>query len=505
MCQLLSQPQYLFSVCFLSVLFQNSEEKKGVLDRLSNFFNSKRKKSSSRKHSDSSVLSSPTSPLSPRSPQFQQEDGIKTPTPRKDSEPTGPHYADTKFRTGAQRDDTLSQGSSPSTTSMASMLTDEAELPFADSNSSGRSSVREVHVCRISTVSGEKNSGNVTPTTLDPAITTLSADSSSEPGFAKSVVEEVSRRLHVSLEDGTQKNMEGSTEGNAVNQTTLLTFKVPLSKAAEAPKSPNLTSISLASKKTSVKVGNKGHSTALKGITLGTQSSTSHLITTQQEDEDSPDIASENSGAKRRAQIFSWETVDRALNPSPGKEQVPRGDSPVQLHKAIWVETHLGEEEEWEREGEKEKDVMKEGEEGFRADSPPVLAIPVTVIPEDDSVTRGAADSPPTPAETLPSSGGLPDSAISLAPTTGEFQTTLPQPEEPDTGTRSRQSSLRGKRRSKEIRVTRKTVNLPSKHKVFAQKVYVIPEPSLDGSEPAVEEYGRDSISKTSDTAEVRP
>ncbi|XP_051252202.1 uncharacterized protein crybg1a isoform X1 [Dicentrarchus labrax] len=476
---------------------KNSEEKKGVFDRLSNFFSSKRKKSSSRRHSEaSSDASSPTSPLSPRLPQSQQEDGLKTPTPsRKDSELTSPQYAES--RTGAP--ETLSQSSSPSTSSMISLMTNDADVPFADSNSSGRSSVREVPVCRVSTDSGERNSGNVTPTTVDPAATVcLSADLNSELGFAESVVEEVSRRLHVSLEESIHNTTEGSREDNAVNQTALSTFKIPLSVAAEGPKSPNLTSISLASKKASVKIGEKGHSTSLRGITLGSQSSTSQLIRTRQEDGDSPVISRENSGAKRRGQIFSWDSVTAGCSPSPEKEQVPRGDSPVQLHKAIWVETHLGEEEEGEWEEGKEKDVMKEGEEGFRADSPPVLAIPVTVIPEDDPVTQGAADSPSSPSETLPSSGSLPESALSLAPTALESQTNVPQPEEPDTGTQSR------KRRPRELRVTRKTVNLPSKNKVFAQKVYVSPEPSLDGNEPAGEENSSDSTLKTSDTTEVK-
>ncbi|XP_038584262.1 uncharacterized protein crybg1a isoform X3 [Micropterus salmoides] len=481
---------------------KNSEEKRGMFDRLSNFFNSKRKKSSSsRKHTDTLAdATSPSSPLSPCSPQSQKDDGLKTPTPsRKDSELTGPRYAESER--GAGCGDTVSHSSSPSASSIASLLTEGAEFPFADSNSSGRSSVREVRVC------GEMNSGNVTPTALDLATTAPhpSADLSSELSFAESVVEEVSKRLQVSLEESTLKTTEGSSEDNAVNQTTLSTFETPLSKAAESPKSPNLTSISIGSKNMSVKVGEKGHRTAIRGINLGSQSSTSHLITTQREDGDSPDIARENSGARRRARIFSCETVAPPCSPAAEKEQVPRGDSPVQLHKAIWVETHLGEEEEWEREGEGEKDIMKEEEEGLRADSPPVLAIPVTVIPEDESVAQGTADSPSTPSETLLSSGSFPEPAISLAPTTGEFQTTFPKPEEADTGTHSKQSSLQEKRRSREIRVTRKTVNLPSKHKVFAQKVYVSPEPSLDGNEPTVEEYSRDSVSKTSETTEVKP
>ncbi|AWP16938.1 putative absent in melanoma 1 protein [Scophthalmus maximus] len=154
------------------------------------------------------------------------------------------------------------------------------------------------------------------------------------------------------------------------------------------------------------------------------------------------------------------------------------------------METHLG--EEWE--GEKEGDVMEEGEEGFRADSPPVLAIPVTVIPEDDSA----------PSETLPPSGSSPVTAISLVLTAGEGQTNLPQSEEPETGTDSQKSPPREKRRSRESRVTRKTVNLPSKHKVFAHKVYVSPEPGLEGSGPAGEEHSGDSTSKISDPTEIK-
>ena len=201
--------------------------------------------------------------------------------------------------------------------------------------------------------------------------------------------------------------------------------------------------------------------------------------------------------------MFSWGSVAAAWDSSAEKEQAPRGDSPVRFHKAIWVETHLGEEEDREREGEEEKDITKEGEEVFRADSPPVLAIPVTVIPEDDSAPRDAADNPSTPSEAVPSSGSSPESAISLAPAAGEFQTTSPQPESPDTGGHSKKSSLQERRRSKEIRVTRKTVNLPSKNKAFAHKVYVTQEPSLDGNE--AEEDSGVSTSKTPDTTEVKP
>ncbi|XP_026156402.1 titin isoform X2 [Mastacembelus armatus] len=458
-----------------------SSEKRGVLDRLSSLFSSKKKKSSSsRQNSDSS-----TDACSPTLTQCQEDEGIKTPTPsRKDSELTGAR----KSQTGAECSDSFSQSSSPSSSSMASFLIDEVEVPFSDSNSSGRSSVREMTVCRVSTPNDERNSGNLTPTPLDTGTTThTSADSASELGFTESVVKEVTKRLQVHLEESIQKNTEGT-----VSPTPITAFKSTLSEGPQVQKSTNLTSGSVASKKTHIKIGEKKHSIAVTGITSSSQLPTPDL--SEPKDEDSLNLGRENSRATKKAPIFS----------SHERKETPKGDSPVQLHKAIWVETHLGEEEEVEREG-GEENTMKEREEDFRADSPPVLAIHVTVIPEDDLVSQVTADSPSTPSEILPSSGRLPESAISLAPTAGEFQTTLPQPEEPDTGTDSKQSSFQEKRRLREIRVTRKTVNLPSKHKGFAQKVYISPESSLDGNEPTEEECSGDSTSNIFDTEEVKP
>ncbi|XP_033982165.1 microtubule-associated protein futsch isoform X2 [Trematomus bernacchii] len=455
-----------------SKFVKGSEEKRGMMDRLSHFFN-KKKKSTRHRSDASSDGTTPTSPLSPSSPLPLEEDELKTPTPS---------------RKHIEYGETLSQSSSPSGSSVISLLTVDGDLPFADNNSSGSGSVREVHMCRISTASTERKSGNVTPTTLDLA-TTTQPSAESDVGFAELVAEEVSRRL---------SSLDGNTVKNTENKSS--TFKISLSNAAEGPKSPNLTSISLGTKKTSVKIGEKGHSTALKGITLGSRSSTSRPATTQKEGGDSPYLARED---KRRGQVFSWDTEASDWSPSPEKEKVPEGGSPV-FYKALWVETHLGPEEDVGREGEKEKDIMKQEEEGFRADSPPVLAIPVTVIPEDDSLPQSAADRPSTPSETLPSGGSLPESDISLAPTTGEFQTTVPQPEEPGTGTGSKQSSLQEKRRVREHRVSRKSVNLPSKHKVFAHKVRVSPETSLDGDEAAEEELSRDSTTKTSDATQVK-
>uniref|UniRef100_UPI003AAB7EE3 uncharacterized protein n=1 Tax=Centroberyx gerrardi TaxID=166262 RepID=UPI003AAB7EE3 len=364
-----------------SKFFKSSDEKKGVFDRISSFFNTKRKRSQSRQLSDASndgsSASSPASPLSPRSPQAPEEDGLKTPTPsRKDSEATGPEVPE--------------HGSSPSP-SATSLLTDEGVLPFADSDSSGRGSVREVHVCRVSTASGERNSGNVTPTPSDLAASAASAypnaDFSSEPGLTESVVVEVSKRLQVHLEETIMKNAEGSSGDLTVGHTTLRSFEIALSKKSEAPKSPNLTSISFESKKTSLKSG------GTLGVTLDTgsrSSSTSDPIEPPQDAGDSLDMERRNSGARGRAQRStsgpSEETATTAGRPSPERAEAPRSASPVQLHKAIW----------------------------------------------------GAPDSPSTPSETLASSGREPESAVSLAPISGEFQTNSTQPEQPDVGTDSR-------------------------------------------------------------------
>lgn len=406
-----------------------------MFGRFTNFFSSKRKKSSSRNHSSTSD-SSAASPLSPRSSQSETENGLN-----------------------AEHSDTVSQSSSRSASSRASQVTVEADMPFADSNSTG--SVKELDAIMTST---------------DPASATEpDLGLKSEVGFAESVVEEVSKRLQVNLEQKVLKRPESSSEDEVISPTTLTSLQVPLSKAVECPKSPNLTSISLASKKASVKVGEKGHSTALRGITL------------LKPEGKPPDLKRENSGGPRTSTRIS--TSSLSGESATTREEKPRGESPVLFHKAIWVETHLGEEEvEWE----KERGVMKK-EEGFRADSPPLLAVPVTVIPEDDSENEGAPESPPTPSETPALSGSLPHSLSSLSQTVGEVQTPTEQPEGPDTDS-TRSSPVQERHRTSSSRVTRKTVSLPSKSKAVAE-VHTGPEPSVDEG----------STSKSSNTTEAKP
>ncbi|XP_061751648.1 mucin-17 isoform X2 [Nerophis ophidion] len=446
--------------------FKNSEEKKGVLERLSHFFSPKKRKSKGSQTSDPAVNAScpesPTSPFSPHLAPLAQEDGLKTPTPsRKNERPTETDLA------GMEHGDTFSQTSSPSVSSGASSLTAEGDVSFVGSFSSGQSSVREVFMCRVSPTGSERNSGNVTPTTLDFASTPFPcADSSSEVGFADSVVEEVSKRLQMNLEELTVKKADGLS----VTLTSLPTLET---KDA-APKSPNLKSISLGTNKTSVIFGEKGPSMTLKGITLGSQSSTSQLIPTQQEGP--RDAESDNS----------------AKSPSLEKDQIPI--SPAQLYKAILVEIYLEEGERKEKEEMNQGGRTTEGEEIFIPLSPPVLAIPVTVFPEDESVTEEDTNSPtPSPSQTLLPISSLPEVSMS---TTRDLQATLRPPDEPDPGIDSNKHPFQGKQRSKGACFTRKTVNLPSKPKDVAHEAPVSLKLNLVVNEHVGEDSGTDSATK---------
>ncbi|RVE66363.1 hypothetical protein OJAV_G00106610 [Oryzias javanicus] len=444
---------------------QISGDKKGVLGRLTTLFSVRRRKGSNKQLDSFENPSSPASPVSPRF-DLQQQDGGAT------------NHAE--FQTTKKGRDTISQSSSTT-----SLKADEADFPFADSNSSREGSVRELNVGPVST-----------ERTCEKAVEFPA--SKSNLAFSDSVVEEVHKRLQVDLKE----KVQSPCEGEVFSPTTLMSLNIPVSMATETLKSPNLTSISLGSKKTLVKTGEKGHSTALRGITLASPSS--RTVTTSQQE-----VKQESSGAKKvgiSPRGLTGEAAATTWSHPPEKDGVKGGDSPVQLHKAIWVETHLGEEE-VERVGGAGKDIMQqeeEEEEGFRAESPPVLAIPVTVIPEDDAETPEALRGSPTPPHTPPS-GRWPEATISLAASTQEFQTVPPQLEKPHSDIQSKQSLLQGEQGSREIRVTRKTVRLPSNDKFFAQKVVISPESSLEEDEVAGEICSAGLSSESSLPTEVKP
>ncbi|KAM4625582.1 uncharacterized protein crybg1a isoform 2-T2 [Polymixia lowei] len=444
----------------------NSEDKKGVFNRLSNFFHSKKWKGQSRRLSDVSTGASlsdgstPASPLSPCSPQPPDEDGLKTPTG--------------------------SPCPSPDATSLASLLTDGGGLPFADNDSSGRGSVREVHMCAMSAGNGDRNSGKATPTPADLSASASNADFSSEPGFSESVVVEVNKRLDEML----LKDREESGANIKAGQNKLQPFEISLAKTSESPKSPNLTSISFESKKTPLKTGGTKNGNSQAGVTSDSRSLSaraSESVQPPQEDEARRDLHS-TSGA-------SGEAATSVSGSSPEGEGESLSDSPIELHKAIWVVTHLAEEE-----GENKRDIPKEREEVLRADSPPVLAVPVTVIPAEDSVTRGPPRGTSPPAEVLASSVSGPESVVSTAPTSGEFQTNSHLPEELDASTDSKQSPPQQDQNT----ATHRTESLSPTEKVFAKKVYL----ELESNEQTEGDSERDTDSidltlKTFETTEV--
>uniref|UniRef100_A0A8C7N6B2 Crystallin beta-gamma domain containing 1a n=1 Tax=Oncorhynchus kisutch TaxID=8019 RepID=A0A8C7N6B2_ONCKI len=269
-----------------------------MLNRISSLFSTKKKKSRSGSLSvgseDGSWLGpgspistpSPGSPLSPH-----QKDGLRTTTTQKEGEvvEAGAGPVLESLSELQAKGSVFSSSTSPSTSILASLLeADTGDLPFADSDSSGRGSVREVQVCRVSRAEAESD--------------------------GEDVVEEVNRRLQVYLKE----------------QSTT-----------------DVTSLGIESKKTSLKTSVGGKGSYLLGVTLASQSHTPSSSDPQPEGEEG-----ENSpamGKKNRRRALKPTSVSSAETASPSQmtlegKQGTRRDSPAKLHKPVWVETHLGEE-----------------------------------------------------------------------------------------------------------------------------------------------------------------
>ena len=445
----------------LSSVLQNPEDKKGVFGRISSFFNPRKKRSQSKQSGDSE--STPTSPTSPRSPQSPlQEDWLKTPTPsRRDDEVAGrrPAWQQHLGRAGSR--------------SALACDEDGGELPFADSDSSGRGSVREVHVCRVSSGSiAQQGSGDATPTQGADA----DAGWGGEPGLMDSVVQEVSKRLQLHLEDEAASGKDAKRS----ERTHAKSVQVRLSsKTSEPVKSHNLTSISVASLK-SHKVKSDDSGASLKEVT-----SPPRLPL--------PSSGSDSeSGSSRSTSVLSW------LNRAPTAAQQDsawgnheQGDtSPTLLHKAIRVEAHLGDEEEEEGAGERPSRGRREREEGLRADSPPLIAVHATVVPVEEQWPGGSdATAHPPPSEIAELSGMSPESKVSKAAAETREAKTKASPERPESPYGGPDPGKRSVERSEEPpHVTRRTVNLSGR--VFAKKVFVTQD-SSEADEPEPEPAGK--------------
>lgn len=380
---------------FFFILFQKADERRGVFNRLSHFFSSKRKKNSSKRHSNSDT-NVPSPPLSPCSVQSEEDEELNTPTPsRKECNILVPHLAPTD----PEHFETLSQSSDHSTSSTVSIVT-----------------------CN-------ENSTNIIPRTLNLAIKPC-LDSCPGEAFLESRVQDKCQQSSVD-----PSSTEVSTEHKTVNQTVLLEAKVPFSTVIATPTVPKPPSSNASA------FENQDNFNPREAVL---QSPAFDL--TQQDNKTCPDAQKENAGTNKREQ-----------------ECIPGTNGSLQLHEAIQVETYLREVDKDKEEGDNLKSITKDWQEGLQADMPLVLAIPVRVIPEDCD-TKGTTDSPP---DTSPSMEYL-----QLPGSSQNFHTTLLQTHGSSTCNESKPSTLQEKHASAEVCVTRKTVNLPSKHRVMPPKIH---------------------------------
>lgn len=196
---------------------------------------------------------------------------------------------------------------SPSVHSVASIVADGGDLPFADSDSSG--SVKSLVVTKKS----KEEQG--------PAL----------------LVAEASKKLQVYLEE------ISVTDEGPERQVTQKTIK----KCTEIPVKDSSEPKSLDTRKTVLKpvVGGTGNYSALTGVTLSSKSR-SESSSSDQGSTESMGKKTSNRRRSRKLSSGSQEPLSPTKPSSPDTENVSAqaSPSPVQLHKALWVETHLEEE-----------------------------------------------------------------------------------------------------------------------------------------------------------------
>ncbi|GAA6074409.1 beta/gamma crystallin domain-containing protein 1 isoform X1, partial [Tachysurus ichikawai] len=259
----------------------NSEEKGvGVLNRVASFILRRRRSRSSSDGTEENV-----SPLS--SP----------------SSSTGLRQASTEDKEVERS--FFSAKRSPSAQSVASVVADGGDLPFADSDSSG--SVRNL------------------------AVTTKSKE---EKG-TELLVAEASKKLRVFLEEISVTDEGPERQKKTTKQCTEITIK-----DNSEPKSPDI-------KKTVLKpvVGGTGNYSALTGVTLSSQC----RIESSSSDPGGTEDMGKKTSSRRRSRKLSSGSQDLASPPKPLSPEVENeaavaSPSPLQIHKAMWVETHLEEE-----------------------------------------------------------------------------------------------------------------------------------------------------------------
>ncbi|XP_076848228.1 uncharacterized protein crybg1a isoform X2 [Brachyhypopomus gauderio] len=262
--------------------------------------------------------------------------------------------------------------------SVGSLSEDGGHLPFADSDSSGRGSVKEVEVRRVSRPENdedllrrEENRENLVKSvenrenlvkTVEKRENLVKREENRENLVKREenrkdqvnlrecrdnqdvqhLVTEASKRLQVFLEETSVTEGEGN---GLITQTTLTCAELPVKSKSEpnSPPAPGGTEIKRSVFK-AVFVG-RGNYTSLTGATESQSRNQSSLESSSEQGDG--DIM----GRRKRSRKSSSGSQDllspnKVLPPEPEDVFSPTSPSPVQLHKAVWVETHLEEESE---------------------------------------------------------------------------------------------------------------------------------------------------------------
>ncbi|XP_026884572.2 titin homolog [Electrophorus electricus] len=217
--------------------------------------------------------------------------------------------------------------------SAASLVEDGGDLPFADSGSSGRGSVKELVVVRR--VSRLENGEDL-----------VTRRECGETPDSQHLLAEASRKLRVFLEETSVTEADG--EG-LITQTTLKCAELPLKSKSE-PNSPSPkggTEIKR-SVLNPVFVG-KGNCAALTGVTLSQSGNESNSESSSEQGDGN--VMGRRNSSRRRSRKWSdgsreFVSPTKASPPDPEEVFSPTLPSPVQLHRAVWVETHLEEDSE---------------------------------------------------------------------------------------------------------------------------------------------------------------
>ncbi|KAL6478267.1 hypothetical protein MHYP_G00141020 [Metynnis hypsauchen] len=394
-------------------LYKSSSEKGTVLSRVTTFFSKKRKSRTTSRETDENASTATSSDSPEASAGLRHSSGS--------SEGDQVFVSEVRLK------------GSPSVRSVASIITDGGDLPFADSESSSRGSVREV-----------------------------TRPQSGEDQSAKRLVTEVTKKLQVFLQ-------ETSVTNGDERQITQTTFKkcveVPVKSPCEreSPAVAGGTDI----KKTALTpvLGSKGNYTALTGVTLNSVSRNLSSSESSSEQGDSDSMGKRNSGRRRSRKLSdgSREVLSPTKASSPEVEEGSSQalPSPLQLHKAVLVETHMEEEE---------------------SDSP-TLATPIADSPGESSPVQGPDISS---APVLPHAAG---SEPELSQASVELKTGTAEP-------------LSGV--EEVVTEKRRSVKLSTREKYFAKKVWVSSQPSLNAEEDDKPDASADVTSQGHQKSEVR-